>query len=277
MLFLGYLGLYTRTIAFLITVPVVTASAEHFRDMAHDAMRHVGQLRLRDSLTVTLAAATIIFGILLMMVKGLYPAGGHDYFTHYFYYFLAVIKHHNIWPNEVWYHYYYSKGMGLFFLGMLLTDPLAPSLVTWCFVAAAAIALFDLVRRSDAGAAWPWVAVILYLAFYIHTPGMGIYEVNGGWGDFQKPHEISSALLIALLWMSVRLLGAAGTERRAWCAAAALCAFVLAWVTTASSLLSGLFFGLMLVGCVACANGATPPYSSASGSQRRPGWWRFLS
>jgi hypothetical protein len=133
---------------------------------------------------------------------------------------------------------------------MLLTDPLAPSLATACFVAATTIALFDLVRRfGRPRSAWPYVAVILYFALFIYTPSFGFYEVNGGWGDFQKPHETSSSFLIAILWMSVRLIGAVGGERRAWCFAVALCAFVMAAVTTVSALLCGLFFALLIAGC----------------------------
>ena len=90
----------------------------------------------------------MLFGLLatsffmLFIVKAIHPNGSSDYYTHYFYYFVSVIQHHGIWPNEVWYHYYYDKGAGLTFLGMLLTDPLAPQLVAFCFMAVAALVIF---------------------------------------------------------------------------------------------------------------------------------------
>ena len=68
-------------------------------------------------------------------LRGFYPGGGGDYYTHYFYYYLAVIQNHGLAPNDVWYHYYYSKGSGLAFLGMLLSDPEAPALTTYACVA----------------------------------------------------------------------------------------------------------------------------------------------
>jgi len=37
------------------------------------------------------------------------------------------------WPNDVWYEYFTSKGFGLVFLSMLLTDDLASQTVTFCF------------------------------------------------------------------------------------------------------------------------------------------------
>ena len=178
----------------------------------------------------------------------MFPAGGHDYFTHYFYYFTTVLDRHDLSPNEVWYHYYYDKSMGLFFLSMLLTDPLAPSLATFCFAVAAGIALYVLIERLNPGTLWPWAAVILYFVFYIYTIGTDIYTGNGGWADFQKPHETSSAFIIALLWMSMRLASAPAGEGRVWWITAALCAFVVGYVEAVSAILVGLFFCTLTMG-----------------------------
>src|SRR5260370_7547636 len=87
------------------------------------------------------------------------------------------------------------------FLSMLLTDPLAPSLVTYCFVIATALALYSLIRRICPQTLWPWVAVILYLALDVHTVGTGIYGANGGWGHFQKGHHINTPFLIPILFL----------------------------------------------------------------------------
>ena len=43
---------------------------------------------------------------------------------------------------------------------------------------------------------WPWLAVVLYLALNVHTLGTGAWFGNGGWGHFQKPHELNSPLMI---------------------------------------------------------------------------------
>src|SRR5262249_34051996 len=154
-----------------------------------------------------------------------------DYFNHYHGYYQAVLRTHGLWPNEAWYQFYYSKGMGLFFLGSLLTDPLAPSLVTYCFALATALALFQLIARmSVAPTCWPWIAVIAFLAFYVYTPGVGRYRDNGGWGDFQKPHEIGAALVIGVLWLSAGLHGATGRARRVWLATAGGCIAIAAFV-----------------------------------------------
>ena len=154
----------------------------------------------------------------LLVIKGLYPDGGHDYYTHYFYYFEAVIRNHGLWPNNVWYHYYYDKGAGLYFRGMLLTDPLAPQLVTFTFFVAATSALYLTLRRIAAGTLWPFVGVALFIGIYIYTPGLAfIYQANGGWGEFEKTHELTAALVIAAFWMTAEMLSLAkGKAQRLW-------------------------------------------------------------
>jgi len=245
MLALGYLGLYTRSVAVLLTVPIVAASSPHFLRVMSAAVAGLRAVRPRHAPDIVAALITAAAAALLLVVKGLYPAGGHDYFTHYFHYFTTVLDNHNIWPNDVWYHYYYSKGVGLTFLGMLLTDPLAPSVVTFCFAAAAALALFAFTDRCNPGTLWPWAAVTLFVFFYVYTPGTGLYKANGGWADFQKPHETSSAFVIALPWMAARLIGGVRGQRSAWWLGAALCTFALALVTTLSAVVAGLFWSLM--------------------------------
>ena len=188
-----------------------------------------------------MAVAAVLAGAALLLVKGLYPQGGHDYYQHYSQFYAAVIDSHGIWPNLFWYQYYYSKGMGVTFLGMLLTDALAPSLVAYCFVVATALALYALVRDFCSHTLWPWLAVVLYLALNVHTLGTGAYFGNGGWGHFQKPHEINSPLMFAVLWMSVTMVRSAGDVRRVWWFGAAACAFVVAYVLLVSPLIVGLF------------------------------------
>jgi hypothetical protein len=140
-----------------------------------------------------------------LLIKGLYPAGGHDYYTHYFHFYRTVTETGRIWPNEVWYHFYYSKGAGLFFLGMLLTDPLAPQLVTTTLIVAGAGIIFSLLRNITPWRFFPWLGVALYLAFLIYTPGPEANMRQGGWGDFEKIHEIVGVLILAIIWMMMRL------------------------------------------------------------------------
>ncbi len=143
---------------------------------------------------------------LLILVKGLYPAGGHDYYTHYFHYYREVVESGSIWPNNVWYHFYYSKGAGLFFLGMLLTDPLAPQLVTLCMMAGAAISIAAFTINLHANKLWQYTIIIVFLGIYIYTPGPRENMAHGGWGDFEKLHEFQTSIVAFLIYALTRLM-----------------------------------------------------------------------
>lgn len=246
MLVLGYLSLYWRVVAWAIAIPIIATSYRHFALTVHEAGSFIAQHVRNGSwidrtLSILMIVAAVLAGAALLLVKGLYPQGGHDYYQHYSQFYAAVIDSHGIWPNLFWYEYYYSKGMGVTFLGMLLTDALAPSLVAYCFVIATALALYALVRDFCSKTLWPWLAVVLYLALNVHTLGTGIYYGNGGWGHFQKPHEINSPLMFAVLWMSVHMVRSAGAVRRVWWFSASICTLVIAWVLLVSPLIVGLF------------------------------------
>jgi hypothetical protein len=246
MLVLGYLSLYWRVVAWAIAVPIIATSYRHFALTVGEAKSSIAQhlqegSRIDRGLSIVMVIAAVFAGAALLLVKGLYPQGGHDYYQHYSHFYAAVIDNHSIWPNLFWYQYYLSKGMGVTFLGMLLTDALAPSLVAYCFAVATALALYALVRDFCSHTLWPWLAVVLYLALNVHTLGTGAYFGNGGWGHFQKPHEINSPLVFAVLWMSVNMVRSAGELRRVWWVGTAACAFVVAYVLLVSPLIVGLF------------------------------------
>ena len=205
MLALGYLNLYTVPIAIAISFPAVALSYPSARDaISHSWHSILAWHNLRWERRLTIVGIGFA-GPLLLLIKGLYPGGGHDYYNHYFYYYQAVIDHGGLWPNEVWYHYYYSKGCGLFFLSMLLTDPLAPQLVTFCFMTVAAATLYLAVNDVAPRTNWPAASVLLFTGFYILTPG---------WGEFEKDHEFNTALIIGVVWMTQRALQEARPDAR---------------------------------------------------------------
>jgi hypothetical protein len=100
-------------------------------------------------------------------------------------------------------------------------------------------------RMSPSTSFWPWAAVIAYFVFYTYTPGIGSYRTYGGWGDFQKPHEINAAFVVGFLWLCAGLQGSVGRERRVWFFAAAACVFIVSFVELVSVLILGLFTTLL--------------------------------
>ena len=250
MLAAGSLSLYLRWLAAAVALGVIALSYRDFEVLRGEAARSIGaglhrQSALARILVVAMALAAAVAGATLLLVKGLYPQGGHDYYLHYYQFYSLVIENHGISPNEFWYHYFYSKGVGVTFWAMLLTDNLGPSLAAFCSAVAAAIALLSLVGRAGERTLWPWGAAIVYLALNVHTLGTGIYGANGGWGHFQKPHELNSPLLIGILWMSVELLASKGSLRRTWWWGAAAGSFSIAFLLIISSAIVGFFFALV--------------------------------
>ncbi len=170
LLIVGELGLYYRSAMIVLCSAILLGSAKHFGKLARStgsAVAHcIAELRSGRHVAWAIGVASIaLAGACLLLVRGLYPGGSHDYYTHYFYYYLQVLKSHGLAPNDVWYQYWYSKGYGLFFLGMLLTDPEAPAIVTFCCVAFAALAMAALGARMVPGSWWPALAVMVYLLF----------------------------------------------------------------------------------------------------------------
>jgi hypothetical protein len=245
MLGLGYLNLYTAPVAIVLTLPFVILSYGDAREAAFTLYGAVGDCRTRISQRDTGTSGPLALGLLaaafvmLLLVKGLYPGGNVDYFTSYFRYFESVIAHHGIWPNQVWYHYFYDKGAGLFFLAMLLTDPLAPQLVTFCFMAAAALVIFFACRTTAPNTHWPFIATLLFVVIYIYTPN---------WAEFEKTHELTTTLIIAGIWAAGGAFARCGIRpNRLWpiAATAAFAAAVI--VTPPIAVVFGAIFGLLFI------------------------------
>ena len=245
MLALGYLNLYTVAVAIALTLPVIVVSYGDARAATHEICRDLtapGGLAREtgpgwlDWLLVSLAAIAFFA---LLSVKGLYPGGGPDYFNHYFPYFQTVIERGGLWPNEVWYHYYYDKGVGLYFLGMLISDPLAPQLVTFCLMSAAALVIFLACCDAVPGTRWPGIAVVLFLVIYLYTPG---------WAHFETTHELATAFVIPSIWASAAAFARnEDSKNRLWpiTAGGSITAAVICTPTIA--VFFGGVFGLMFV------------------------------
>src|SRR6478609_9589769 len=87
MLALGYLNLYTVPVAIAISLPAVALSYPSARDAISCCWHSIPvwhNLQWERRLTI---AGIGLAGALVLLIKGLYPGGGHDYYNHYFYYY----------------------------------------------------------------------------------------------------------------------------------------------------------------------------------------------
>jgi hypothetical protein len=243
--------LYSRASAVALTAPVVFASYPHLQAVTLGAMerlkRNRGKLvRAWPAVLLGLPALLILF--ILLVSKALFPTVDHDALTHYNQYFNEVIRNHGILPNNVWYHYYFTKGAGLQFLSILLTDHLGPQLVSFCFVTVTALTLFSLVRKVAIGPAWPLLAVIMYLAAFVHTTSPKFTYVQ--WAVFQKQHEVMASLIAAMVWMAIQFPDRAPGARRCWVMLWLLiAAYLVVFVPTSAALVLP-FFAVCVVVCL---------------------------
>src|SRR5580704_5488540 len=243
MLLLGLAGLYYRPVIVGLCLAVVVVSARHSANAAVAGWRSfaLGFAGLRRGDATPERIGTILIGmaaVWLLLLRGLFPGGGGDYYTHYFYYYLDVLKNHGLAPNDVWYHYYYSKGSGLAFLGMLLTDPETPALTTYPCVVFAAVAIATLAARMAPNSLWPAAGAVIYLFYYLVS-----FSADGG-GQFQKDHEEVAALVALTAWALCMERRVAPRPFRIMAAATAIAA---AMITPPIAILLGFFVGLLAV------------------------------
>ena len=241
MLILGVLDLYYRSVLAGLCLVVLVASCRHFVHVATAGCRALADrftaLRQRRASPQEIGAILIVIvAAWLLLRRGLFPGGSPDYYTHYFYYYLEVLNNHGLAPNDVWYHYYYSKGCGLAFLGMLLTDPEAPSLTTFTCVVFAAVAIATLAGRMAPVSLWPAAGASIYLLYYLLS-----FSGNGG-SEFQKDHEEVAALVVLTAWALCMERCAAPQPFRIMAAANAIAAAI---VTQAVGVLLSVFVGLL--------------------------------
>jgi len=213
MFILGYLNFYYHTTAIIITVPVLFLSYPHMKAIILKGICQISRLKSENKMgdqtydLIFLIIIAFFITLLILISKALFPTTDHDTLIHYNNYYNEVVHSHGIWPNGVWYHYYLSKGSGLMFLGILLTDNQGPHLVSFCFVMASALTLFSLVRKISNDITWPLMATILYLAAFVHTPG---------WADFQKQHVIMAVSIAVQVWMMIMYQTRPIETRNSW-------------------------------------------------------------
>jgi hypothetical protein len=144
---------------------------------------------------------------------------------HYFSYLTEVVRSGSLQPNAVWYHFYISKGLSLFFLGMILTDPIAPSLVTTVFAGFGTCIVYAILRHATGNRLLPLCGAFLYVLFFAV-----------GNDELEKQHVTTAVLSLAMLWTSIRLLDQ-GANRRPWIIALSASVITIILITVELGLL----------------------------------------
>ncbi|MBI5519125.1 MAG: hypothetical protein HY916_03580 [Desulfovibrio sp.] len=198
---LGLASAYTPGIALGLTLPLVVAFPLLF-----DVRRLYCEVA--DSLRAKALESLFVLGLCLLAAVMLgfvyfgscqYSFDG-DYLTHYGPYYESVVRNGGLAPNDVWYQYFYSKGAGLFYLSMLLTDRAGPLLISFMHLCAATALLFVVIRRVSGSPLWGLSAAVFML-------GMMAWPVDG---FFVKHHCEISAII---LFVTVVVVGMTAARR----------------------------------------------------------------
>ncbi len=268
----GYLNLYYRWTAAGLALALLIPSHDAFQKVVIQLRAAILEKYQTTSLCQRAGYALpgcsfLVISIILLAAKGIYPSGYGDYFNHYFPYYMHVLDSHGLQPNDVWYQYYYSKGAGLTFFTILLTDYEGPPLVTYLFVLVSALSLYSILRTVLRVPFVPLTAATIYLAAFIFTPS-GIHlasqlaflddrfltspDLRGFlssacWGYFQKQHVITAAMLILVFWTTWKFETVNSDLRRSWLTATALGTVGLIVMAPTSCSLLLPFFSVMLL------------------------------
>lgn len=143
------------------------------------------------------------FMLAAFALNALVPGGTEDVNIHYFPYLVQVLTTGTTFPgagSNVWYHFYYTKSQGLFFAAALLSDPLAPQIISGVYAAAAGLCVYALLRMPLLPRALPLAGLIAFSAAFL---------TNANFIFHQKNHIVMLGNLAGLLWLCTRLWQAA--------------------------------------------------------------------
>lgn len=194
---LGLLGLLVPSVivpAFAMAVwfswPIDYLVYRHLRDVAQHWLAETTLLRvllLGSSLGIILP-----LWLQVLVTRGLAVTGfEYDSSGHYLPYYQAVVSNGSTDVNELWYHFWISKGAGLHFVSVMFTDIQGTQLVSFTFLSAAVLTLVMLIRRVSGS-----------LTFGIAAGGIFLAPFAYSFPFYQKLHIVTTALVGGLLWIA---------------------------------------------------------------------------
>lgn len=218
LLLVGFVGWLSRGACLILMTAILlvpqnsnsiglSASIRQLRDWILTAPRW-------QSISATVLWLMLFLLVMLVIVARVVfpiPLEG-DVWEHYLNYYREVASSGRIAPNEVWSHFFLSKGASLFFFATQAGDLLATPLVSAAFIAAAALAIFDLLRRH-LGMAWAMAGVTLFMAYLYGDLSSAL---------FFKHHGVFLGYVVFFAWALSEYHNLVGPAKRAVLAAVGL-------------------------------------------------------
>ena len=206
---LGTINAYYFTVGLIITTPLVYLSYSDVVKLAETAKEYLRSkmqpfnfqaISLSKFVGYVLIVTAFLEGIAILIVNTLRPIQEWDVFTHYLPYYQEVILNHGIIPNNVWYHFFYNKGSGLFFLSMLMTDKFGSKLISTFFFVVAILILYSLLKQLTKSALLRWFAICLFIPIFWNLSGYRSF-----FPSFAKLHIVEMCGLTFSIWLAVYL------------------------------------------------------------------------
>jgi hypothetical protein len=197
--FLGLAGFLSVPIALAVSAPLVYAGYFQAAQNMRELKKTVGLFRMLSDAHGIIVAEIVTLLVLVayvLLVRGLFVGDlSYDEVAHYQPYFKTVIKNGGTAFNDYWYHFYISKGAGLFFLGSLLGDYHTPLIVSFVSFTLTGLGGCYFIHRATGSIEWTLLGLIIYFVAPV-VPG---YEV------FLRLNLMSGALITGVV-LSIYLL-----------------------------------------------------------------------
>jgi hypothetical protein len=220
MFFIGFLSAYSWPVLLALGIAALIVGMPRLAFlMRNSLMSFMRNWNDELSSTEKLIVASIIGALLSAVLavslgKFLYPNGTGDYFSHYFPYYKEVVRNGNVWPNDLWYHFYISKGFGDVFFAIVLSDLLGPQAVSQAMFILSLIIVYAMMKRMfDDRISGLAVAAVVAVGF------IWTFEIKIGfayWAEFPKQHVITSVLFMGCVWISWLQLNMRRLQTRGW-------------------------------------------------------------
>jgi len=165
--------------------------------------RRLGNL---DRLAVGISCIIVLlYAARLLFINTIYPAGsGCDVYNHYLPYLKQVIRTGSTAPNDVWYHFYYSKGVAISFFAMLSGGVFGPKAMALLLVLWSAGLVGSLTFRITKSALYGLLSGVIFLGVFATGPAST--------GEFFKHHVLFLGFLFATFWLLISFVWGRGND-----------------------------------------------------------------
>lgn len=152
----------------------------------------IDRIKFNLSIVVLIGSTSTLF-----FFKGIIPfETDGDIWGHYMHYFNFVKEQSQILPNEFWYHFHLSKGAGLFYFFISISDILTPQIISFFCIFLVAVIVIDIVFGLCKNPIWAMTAGILFLTSISIISPINLF----------KHHYLFMSLIMVMFWCLYEVL-----------------------------------------------------------------------